>query len=184
MRLLTLLGAPAGLQTVQDPERSPTDGWWHPGRSARVQLGPKAVIAQFGALHPATLKTLDAEGPMLGFELILEALPEPRGAKTKSRGPANLSSLMPLSRDFAFVVEDPVPAGDLVRAVQGADKARITDVAVFDVYRGKGVEPGFKSVALEVTLQPDQATLTEAEIEALSAKIVAAAQKLGAALRQ
>ena len=183
MRLLTLLGAPSGLQTVQDPERAPTDGWWHPGRSARVQLGPKALIAQFGALHPATLKTLDAESPMLGFELILEALPEPRGAKTKSRGPANLSTLMPLSRDFAFVVEDRIPAGDLVRAVQGADKARITEVAVFDVYRGKGVEPGFKSVALEVTLQPDQATLTEAEIEALSAKILAAAQKLGAALR-
>ncbi|MAL89556.1 MAG: phenylalanine--tRNA ligase subunit beta [Brevundimonas sp.] len=183
MRLLTLLGAPSGLQTVQDPERAPTDGWWHPGRSARVQLGPKALIAQFGALHPATLKTLDAESPMLGFELILEALPEPRGAKTKSRGPANLSTLMPLSRDFAFVVEDRIPAGDLVRAVQGADKARITEVAVFDVYRGKGVEPGFKSVALEVTLQPDQATLTEAEIEALSAKILAEAQKLGAALR-
>jgi len=183
MRLLTLLGAPSGLQTVQDPERAPTDGWWHPGRSARVQLGPKALIAQFGALHPATLKTLDAESPMLGFELILEALPEPRGAKTKSRGPANLSTLMPLSRDFAFVVEDRIPAGDLVRAVQGADKARITEVAIFDVYRGKGVEPGFKSVALEVTLQPDQATLTEAEIEALSAKILAAAQKLGAALR-
>ena len=184
MRLLTLLGAPAGLQTVQDPERSPTDSWWHPGRSARVQLGPKAIIAQFGALHPVTLKMMDAEPPMLGFELILEALPEPRGAKTKSRGPANLSPMMPLSRDFAFVVEDRVPAGDLVRAVQGADKVRITDVAVFDVYRGKGIEPGFKSVALEVTLQPDQATLTEAEIDALSAKIVAVAEKLGATLRQ
>jgi phenylalanyl-tRNA synthetase beta chain len=184
MRLMTQLGAPAGLQTVQDAERSPTDGWWHPGRSARVQLGPKVVIAQFGALHPATLKMLDAEGPMLGFELILEALPEPRGAKSKSRGPAKLSALMPLSRDFAFVVEDRVPAGDLIRTVQGADKTLIAEVAVFDVYRGKGVEPGFKSVALEVTIQPDPATLTEAEIEALSAKIVAAAAKLGATLRQ
>lgn len=184
MRLLTLLGAPAGLQTVQDAERAPVDPWWHPGRSARVQLGPKMVLAQFGALHPATLKTLDAEAPMVGFELILDTLPEPRGARTKSRGPAKLSALMPLSRDFAFVVEDRVPAGDLVRAVQGADKTLITEVAVFDVYRGKGIEPGFKSVALEVTVQPDQATLTEAEIDALSAKIVAAAGKLGATLRQ
>lgn len=183
MRLLGLLGAPAGLQTVQDPGKAPTDSWWHPGRSARIQLGPKAIIARFGALHPATLKTLDAEGPMLGFELILEALPEPRGARTKSRGPAKLSALMPLSRDFAFVVEEQVPAGDLVRAVQGADKTLITGVAVFDVYRGKGVEPGFKSVALEVTVQPDHATLTEGEIEALSARIVAAAEKLGARLR-
>jgi len=169
---------------VQDPERSPTDGWWHPGRSARVQLGPKAIIAQFGALHPATLRLLDAEGPMLGFELILEALPEPRGARTKSRGSAALSALMPLSRDFAFVVEGRVPAGDLIRAIQGVDKARIAEVAVFDVYRGKGIEPGFKSVALEVTVQPDQATLTEAEIEALSARIVAAVAKLGGQLRQ
>ena len=183
MQLLGLLGAPAGLQTVQDPEKAPTDSWWHPGRSARIQLGPKAVIAQFGALHPATLRTLDAEAPMVGFELTLEALPEPRGAKTKSRGPAKLSALMPLSRDFAFVVEERVPAGDLVRAVQGADRTLITGVAVFDVYRGKGIEPGFKSVALEVTVQPDQATLTEGEIEALSARIVAAAEKLGARLR-
>ena len=134
--------------------------------------------------HYAVGLPLDDVEVHVGIKLILDAVPEPRGAKTKSRGSAKLSALMPLSRDFAFVVEDGVPAGDLVRAVQGADKTLITEVAVFDVYRGKGIEPGFKSVALEVTVQPDQATLTEAEIDALSAKVVAAAGKLGATLRQ
>ncbi|MBU4138015.1 MAG: phenylalanine--tRNA ligase subunit beta, partial [Alphaproteobacteria bacterium] len=109
--------------------------------------------------------------------------PEPRGARSKARGPARLANLMPLTRDFAFVVENGKAVGDLVRAIAGADKALIADVSVFDVYRGAGVPEGMKSVALEVTLQPVEATLTEAEIEALSAKVVAAAGKVGAALR-
>ena len=145
-------------------------------------MGPKVVAVEFGALHPRALKALDADGPLLAFELILDALPEPK-IKAKTRGNADLPTLMPLSRDFAFVVEDARPAGDLVRAAASADKTLIADVRVFDVYRGTGVEPGFKSVALEVTLQPREATLTDAEIEALSNKIIAAADKLGAKLR-
>ena len=179
MGLLDAIGAPVGsLQLVQGQNPD----WWHPGRSARLQLGPKTVIATFGALHPRVLKALDADGPMLGFEIVLDSVPEPK-AKSKTRGSAKLSSLMPLTRDFAFVVEDGRAAGDLVRAVAGADKALIDDVRVFDVYRGPGVAEGFKSVALEVVIQPQEATLTEAQIEALSAKIVAAATKLGATLR-
>lgn len=178
--LLDLLGAPtASLQLVQGQNRD----WWHPGRSARLQLGPRNVMVEFGALHPRVLKALDADAPMLAFEIVLDAVPEPRGAKSKARGPANLANLMPLTRDFAFVVEDAKATGDLVRAVAGADKALISDVRVFDVYRGKGVDDGFKSVALEVELQPVEATLTDAEIEAVSARIVAAATKLGAVLR-
>jgi phenylalanyl-tRNA synthetase beta chain len=180
MALLETLGAPVGsLQLAQGQNRD----WWHPGRSARLQLGPKNVMVEFGALHPRVLKALNADGPMLAFEIVLDAVPEPRGAKSKTRGPARLANLMPLTRDFAFVVEDGKAVGDLVRAVAGADKALVAGVSVFDVYRGAGVPEGMKSVAVEVTIQPVEATLTEAEIEALSAKIVAAAGKAGATLR-
>lgn len=180
MALLEAIGAPVGsLQLVQGQNRD----WWHPGRSARLQLGPKTVIAEFGALHPRVLKALDADAPMLAFEIVLDAVPEPRGKGGKTRGSANLASLMPLTRDFAFVVEEGKAAGDLAKAVAGADKALIAEVRVFDVYRGAGVPEGLKSVALEVVIQPLEATLTEAEIEALSAKVVAAAGKLGATLR-
>ncbi|PZN98725.1 MAG: phenylalanine--tRNA ligase subunit beta, partial [Alphaproteobacteria bacterium] len=180
MGLLETLGAPVGsLQLVQGSNRD----WWHPGRSARLQLGPKTIIAEFGALHPRVLKALDADGPMLAFEIVLDAVPEPRGQKTKTRGPASLPNLMPLTRDFAFVVAEAVAAGDLVRAIAGADKALITDVRVFDVYRGTGVAEGSKSVALEIVIQPRDATLTDTEIEALSARVVAAAAKAGGALR-
>ena len=144
--LLDQLGAPtASLQLVQGQNRD----WWHPGRSARLQLGPKNIMVEFGALHPRVLKALDAEAPMLAFEIVLDAVPEPRGARSKTRGKADLSTLMPLTRDFAFVVEEAKAVGDLTRAVAGADKALIADVRVFDVYRGKGVDDGFKSVALE-----------------------------------
>ena len=180
MALLEALGAPvASLQLAQGQNRD----WWHPGRSARLQLGPKNVMVEFGALHPRVLKALDADAPMLAFEIVLDAVPEPRGAKSKARGPANLANLMPLTRDFAFVVEDGKAVGDLVRAVAGADKVLIAGVSVFDLYRGAGVPEGMKSVALEVSIQPVEATLTEADLEALSARIVAAAVKVGATLR-
>ncbi len=180
MALLEALGAPvASLQLVQGQNRD----WWHPGRSARLQLGPKTIMVEFGALHPRVLKALDADGPMLAFEIILDAVPEPRGQKSKARGSAQLANLMPLSRDFAFLVEDGKAVGELVRAVAGADKALIAGVSVFDVYRGAGVPEGMKSVALEVSIQPRDATLTEPEIEALSVRIVGAAGKLGATLR-
>ncbi|HEV2082214.1 MAG TPA: phenylalanine--tRNA ligase subunit beta [Brevundimonas sp.] len=180
MTVLDRLGAPvASLQLAQGQNRD----WWHPGRSARLQLGPKMVVAEFGQLHPRVLKALDADGPLYGFEVVLDALPEPRGQKSKSRGAADLPVLMPLTRDFAFVVDDGVAAGDLVRAVAGADKALIWDVRVFDVYRGAGVPDGKASVALEVVLQPREATLSDAEIEALTSRVTAAAGKLGATLR-
>jgi len=177
--LLDEMGAPT-LQVVQG-QNSP---WWHPGRSARLQLGPKNVIAEFGELHPRILKDLDADGPMLAFELNLDAIPEPKRKATKTKQALELSPLMPLSRDFAFLVTAETPAGEVVRPILGADKALIADARVFDVYQGQGVPDGMKSVAVEVTVQPREKTLTDPEIEALSARIVAAAEKaVGAKLR-
>ena len=179
MALLEEMGAPP-LQIVQG-QASP---WWHPGRSARLQLGPKNVVAEFGELNPRVLKALDAEGPMLGFELDLGAIPEPKRKPTRTKPALSLSPLMPLSRDFAFLVAADTPAGEVVRPILGADKALIAEARVFDVYQGKGVPEGQKSVAVEVTVQPAEKTLTDAEIEALSSKIVAAADKaVGAKLR-
>jgi phenylalanyl-tRNA synthetase beta chain len=179
--LLDELGAPTASLQVAQGAAAP---WWHPGRSARLQLGPKAVLAEFGALHPAVLAALDADGPVYGFELWLEALPEPKRKAIKTRPALVLSALMPLRRDFAFLVDAALPAADLVRAVQGADKALIDCVSVFDLYAGDGVPEGKKSLALEVTIQPADRTLTEVEIEALSTRIVAAAEKaVGAKLR-
>ncbi len=178
--LLDQVGAPtASLQTVQGAS-SP---WWHPAQSARLQLGPKAVLAEWGALHPSVLKALDADGPVYAFELRLEAVPEPKRRAVKTRPAADLPALQPVTRDFAFVVDEARPAGDLVRAAAGADKALVAAVRVFDVYRGAGVAAGEKSVALEVVLQPRERTLLDVDIEAVSAKVVAAAAKLGAVLR-
>ena len=177
--LLDELGAPS-LQVVQGQN----PGWWHPGRSARLQLGPKVVVAEFGELHPRILKALDADGPMLAFELNLDAIPEPKRKGVKTKPALELSPLMPLKRDFAFLVGADTPAGDLVRPIQGADKALIAEARVFDVYQGAGVPDGMKSVAIEVVVQPREKTLTDGEIEGLSSRIVAAAEKaVGAKLR-
>ena len=180
MALLEDIGAPTANLQVAQGSASP---WWRPGQSARLQLGPKAVLAEFGAIHPSALKALDVDGPVYGFEIWLEALPEPRRKAIKTKPALELSPLMPLSRDFAFVVDDKVAAGDLIRAVQGADKALITAARVFDVYTGPGVPEGSKSLAVEVAIQPKDHTLADAEIEALSGKIVKAASSIGAKLR-
>jgi phenylalanyl-tRNA synthetase beta chain len=179
LALLDEMGAPQ-LQVVQGQNAA----WWHPGRSARLQLGPKVVVAEFGELHPRILKAIDAEGPMLAFELNLDAIPEPKKKGVKTKAALELSALMPLKRDFAFVVGADTPAGDLVRPILGADKALIADARVFDVYAGRGVPEGMKSVAVEVVVQPREKTLTDGEIEGLSGRIVAAAEKaVGAKLR-
>ena len=179
--LLDELGAPtANLQVEQGSPR----GWWRPGRAARLQLGAKQVLAEFGEIHPKALAALDVEGPVYGFEVWVEAIPEPKKRAVKTKAALALSPFMPLSRDFAFVVAAETPAGELARAVQGADRALIAGVRVFDVYQGPGLGEAKKSVAIEVTIQPRDKTLADAEIEALSAKIVAAASKaVGAVLR-
>jgi phenylalanyl-tRNA synthetase beta chain len=181
MALLEELGAPtANLQVAQGDPRP----WWRPGRAARLQLGPKAVLAEFGEIHPKVLAELDVAGPIYAFEAWVEAIPEPKKRAVKTKPALALSPFMPLARDFAFVVDAATPAGDVARAVQGADRQLIAGVRVFDVYEGPGVGAGKKSVAVEVTLQPREKTLEDAEIEALSGKIVgAAAKQVGATLR-
>jgi phenylalanyl-tRNA synthetase beta chain len=158
--------------------------WFHPGRSGTVQLGPQTVIAHFGELHPAVLAALDVDGPVVACEVILDRIPAPKAKGSKSKPALKLSGLMPVSRDFAFVVDEGVEAAKIIKAAQGAEKKLVGDVAVFDVYRGEHVGPGKKSVAIAVTLNPTEKTLTEEEIEAVGKAIVGAVQKAtGAALR-
>lgn len=180
MALLQTLGvATGGLQIVTGGS-----GWWHPGRSATLQFGPKAVIGHFGELHPRALQALDAEGPIAAFEIILDMLPAPKAKPTKIKPKLEISDLQPLSRDFAFIVDKNAAAGDLIKAVAAADRALIVDVSIFDVYEGVGVPEGKKSVGVAVTLQPRDKTLTDAEIEAVALKIVTeAGKKTGATLR-
>lgn len=155
--------------------------WFHPGRSATLRLGPKIVLAHFGELHPATLATLDVGGSAAGFEIFVDALPPARKA---ARAAQPAIDLLPVRRDFAFVLDDGVPAGDVVKAAMAADKKLIAHVNVFDVFEGASLGQGKKSLALEVTLQPADKTLTDAEIEAVAAKVVAEVEKAtGGAIR-
>ena len=158
--------------------------WLHPGRSGTLSFGPKTIVGHFGEVHPAVMSALDVKGTAFVFEIVLDELPLPKYRPTKMKPKLNLSGLQPVSRDFAFVLDAKVPVGDLVRAVGNVDRNLITSTEVFDLYEGPGVEQGKKSVALGVTLQPREKTLTDAEIDAVSAKIVEAAQKrAGAVLR-
>jgi phenylalanyl-tRNA synthetase beta chain len=157
--------------------------WYHPGRSGAIKLGDR-VMAYFGELHPQIAKDADLKGPVAAFEVFLDAPPPPKARPTKARPPLKLSAFQPVERDFAFFVDDSVPAEQLVRAARNADKAMISGARVFDLYAGKGVPEGKKSIAIAVTLQPVERTLTDAEIEAVSTRIVAqVAKATGAQLR-
>jgi len=159
--------------------------WAHPGRGGRVQLGPKLILGWFGELHPALLAELDLEGPIVAFEIDLDALPAPRKKASKTKPPMTVSDLMPLSRDFAFVVDQSVPAANIIRAATNADKKLITGVNIFDLYEGEHVGEGKKSIAIEVAIQPTTKTLTDEEIEAISTSIIGAVEKAtGGTLRQ
>jgi phenylalanyl-tRNA synthetase beta chain len=151
--------------------------WSHPGRGGRVQLGPTNVIGWFGELHPAWASDLDIAGPVVAFELDLDAIPEPRRKATKGKPALKLSDLMPVDRDFAFLVDRSVAADKLLRAARNADKALISGVDIFDLFEGKGVADDKKSVAIRVTLQPSDKTLTDEDIEKVSAAIVGAVAK-------
>jgi len=159
-------------------------GWLHPGRSGTIQIGPQNVLGHFGELHPRTLEALRADGPLMAFEVILDRIPATKQRPTRAKPVLELSAFQPVSRDFAFIVDRSVRAGDMVRAAQGADKQLITEVTVFDVYEGKGIEPSKKSIALAVTMQPRDKTMTDEEIDAVAAKIVAeVTRKTGGTLR-
>jgi phenylalanyl-tRNA synthetase beta chain len=171
LSVLEAIGAPvASLQTSSE-----IPAHWRPGRAGALRLGTK-IMALFGEIHPRALKALDVEAPALAFEIFVDALPASR-AKGRAKPPLERLELQPLTRDFAFVVDDAIAAADLVRAALGADKTLVADVSLFDVYRGERMASGKKSLAIEVTLQPRAKTLTDAEIDAASAKIVSAVMK-------
>jgi phenylalanyl-tRNA synthetase beta chain len=150
--------------------------WFHPGRSGALRLGPKITLAHFGEVHPDTLRALDVAGPVAAFEVFLQALPSQR-KKGLARPPLVAADLLPVRRDFAFVLDEGVPAGDVVKAALAADKKLIAGVNVFDLFEAESLGAGKKSLALEVTLQPTEKTLTDEEIEAVAAKVIAAVGK-------
>ncbi|HXH43151.1 MAG TPA: phenylalanine--tRNA ligase subunit beta [Bradyrhizobium sp.] len=180
--LAVLAAAGAPMQALQIVAGGPA--WLHPGRSGTIQIGPQNVLGYFGEVHPRALEALGADGPLMVFEVILDRIPEAKKKPTRAKPLIELSAFQPVSRDFAFIVDRNVKAGDIVRAAQGVDKKLITAVNVFDVYEGKGIDDGKKSIAIAVTLQPREKTLTDQEIEAVGAKIVAeVTKKTGGVLR-
>ncbi|MBS0519559.1 MAG: phenylalanine--tRNA ligase subunit beta [Proteobacteria bacterium] len=179
LAVLAAIGAP--VENMQASAGAPD--WYHPGRSGAVKLGDR-VMAWFGELHPEIAAAADLKGPVAAFEVFLDAPPPPKARATKARPRLVLSAFQPLERDFAFLVDATVEAEKLVRAARNADKTLIAAARVFDVYAGKGVPEGKKSLAIAVTLQPMERTLTDAEIEAVCNKIVAqVAKATGATLR-
>jgi phenylalanyl-tRNA synthetase beta chain len=168
--------AALGLEAAKVQIARGAPDWFHPGRSGVIRLGPKTVLGAFGELHPAALKAMDLAGPACAFEVFIEAIPQSR-RKSSARPPLETTDLQAVHRDFAFVLDADVLAGDVVRAAQGAEKTLITAVCVFDVFEGASLGEGKKSLAIEVTLQPREKTLTDEEIEKVSARVVAAVKK-------
>ncbi|HJT05352.1 MAG TPA: phenylalanine--tRNA ligase subunit beta, partial [Stellaceae bacterium] len=171
--LAALAAAGAPIDNLQ-VEAKPPD-WYHPGRGATLRLGPK-VLGAFGEIHPGLLRGLDVTGPAVGFEIFVDRAPLPR-AKGPARPLLKLSTFQPVERDFAFVVDAELPAETLLRAARGVDKKLVNAVRLFDVYAGTGIDPGKKSLAITVVLQPEDATLTDDALEAFSQKLIAAVEK-------
>ena len=178
LALLEAAGAPiANLQVLGEAGEH-----YHPGQSGTLRLGPKTILASFGALHPGTARAFDLDGPVMVAEAYLDAIPAKRTSgfmRSDYRPPA----LQALTRDFAFLVPAALTADALVRAVRGADKVNIAAARLFDRFAGPGVPDGQLSLAIEVTLQPQEKTFAEADLSAISDAVVAAAAKLGAVLR-
>ncbi len=170
LALLAALGVPA--ESLSVIANAPSH--YHPGRSGTVRQGPKLALAYFGEVHPSVLAALDLPGPAAAFEIRLDAIAEP---KRRRKTPPELSAFQPVRRDFAFLVNVAVPAETVVRAARGAERGLIAGVSLFDVYEGEGVPPGQKSLGIEVVIQPREATLTDAAIEAICDKVVAAVAK-------
>ncbi|MGD9480440.1 phenylalanine--tRNA ligase subunit beta [Shinella sp. G-2] len=180
LAVIEACGLPMG--NVQIEPGAP--GWYHPGRSGTIKMGPKIVLGYFGEFHPKALGALDVAGALCGFEIYVDAMPEPKKKATRTKPALDLSPFQAVKRDFAFVVDKSVEAGAIVRAATGADRKLISAVNVFDVFEGASLGEGKKSVAIEVVIQPTDKTLTDEDFEALTAKIVGNVVKTtGAALR-
>ncbi len=146
--------------------------WYHPGRSGVIKLGPKVVLGHFGEFHPKTLEALDVSGPLAGFEVFVDAVPEPKAKPTRTKPRLDLSAFQRVTRDFAFVVDKAVEAGTLTKAALAADRKLVTSVSVFDIFEGPSLGEGKKSIAIEVSIQPVEKTLTDEDFEALAGRIV------------
>ncbi len=170
--VLAAMGAPAKVQIMRGAEN-----WWHPGRHGKICLGPKKVLGIFGELHPKVLQAMDVQGPAMAFTLWPEQIPMPRKKTGATRGAMSASDLQAVERDFAFVVDAEVAALDLMNAAAGADKALIKDVRLFDEFIGGALGEGKKSLAITIRLEPQEATLTDKEIEAVAAKVIAKVTK-------
>lgn len=164
--ILSAIGAPSKAQILRG-----AGAWWHPGRHGKICLGPKKVLAVFGEIHPRVLAAMDVKGPAMGFTIWPEEVPQPRSTSA-TRDALALNDLQAVERDFAFVVDADVEALALVNAAAGADKSIIDGVRVFDEFIGGSLGEGKKSLAITVRLQPTDTTLTDKDIEAVSAKIV------------
>ena len=180
MAVLGSIGAPVDkLQVFTEVQ-----GYYHPGRSGELRLGPKNTLARFGEINPRVLNALGVKGPVVAFEIYPDAVPAPK-KKSAARPLVQLSAFQPIDRDFAFVVDSDVAAAKILQAARGADKALIDNVRLFDVFEGEALGENKKSVAFTVTLQPTEKTLTDEEIEAVSQKVVGAVEKAtGGQLRQ
>ncbi|MDR6816080.1 phenylalanyl-tRNA synthetase beta chain [Neorhizobium sp. 2083] len=173
LAVLEACGLPMG--NVQIEKGAPA--WYHPGRSGTIKMGPKVVLGYFGEFHPKTLGALDVSGALCGFEIFLDAMPEPKKKATRTKPPLELSPFQVVKRDFAFVVSSDVEAGAIVKAASSADRKLITGVNVFDVFEGASLGDGRKSIAVEVLIQPVERTLTDEDFDALTGKIVANVEK-------
>ncbi|WP_208249227.1 phenylalanine--tRNA ligase subunit beta [Rhizobium sp. T1470] len=180
LAVIEACGLPMG--NIQIEQGGPE--WYHPGRSGTIKMGPKVVLGYFGEFHPSTLEALDVSGALCGFEVYVDAMPEPKKKATRTKPALELSPFQAVKRDFAFVVDKAVEAGAIIKAASGADRKLVTSVNVFDVFEGASLGDGKKSVAIEVQIQPVERTLTDEDFEALTEKIVASVTKFtGGVLR-
>ena len=173
LAVLEACGLPMG--NIQIEQGGPA--WYHPGRSGTIKIGPKVVLGYFGEFHPKTLEALDVSGALAGFEVYVDAMPEPKKKATRTKPALELSPFQAVKRDFAFVVDKSVEAGAIVRAAVGADRKLVTGVNVFDIFEGASLGEGKKSIAIEVQIQPAECTLTDEDFEALTQKIVSKVTK-------
>jgi phenylalanyl-tRNA synthetase beta chain len=180
--VLALLSS-AGVATDNLMVMAEAGDHYHPGQSATLRMGPKNILASFGTLHPAIAKAFDLDGVVVIAEIFLDAIPAKKGSTGFMRVPFTPPALQAVTRDFAFLVDAALPAGDLVRVIKGSDKANIIAVRVFDRFDGQGVPEGQVSLAVEVTLQPSDKSYTDEELKAISDGVIASAEKLGAVLR-
>ncbi|MEX2741342.1 phenylalanine--tRNA ligase subunit beta [Rhizobium mongolense] len=180
LAVIEACGLPMG--NIQIEQGGPE--WYHPGRSGTIKMGPKVVLGYFGEFHPLTLEALDVSGALCGFEVYIDAMPEPKKKATRTKPALELSPFQAVKRDFAFVVDKGVEAGAILKAASGADRKLVTGVNVFDIFEGGSLGEGKKSVAIEVQIQPVERTLTDEDFEALTQKIVASVTKFtGGVLR-